>query len=114
MQQRGMLLVSRLSRVRISSSPAFYSTQRVSKYPSFTTDGSVEKMVKSVPLKTMLLILSTGHSQASVSKLSEKLDISEFWEGSKKAIEVVSEGLSRGDVSQMNDLLTNECFHKEH
>ena len=115
MQQRGILLeLSRLSRIRISSSPAFYSTQTVSKYPSFTTTGSVEGMVKSVPLKAMLLILSTGHPEAPFSKLREKLDISEFCEGSKKAIEVVTEGLSRRDLSQMNDLLTNECFHKEH
>ena len=71
-------------------------------------------MIKSVPLKTMLLILSTGHPQAPFSQLSEKLDITEFSEGSKKAIEVVSKGLSRGDVSQMNDLLTTECFQKEH
>ena len=113
MQQRGiLLLVSRLSRV--SSSPAFYSTQTVSKFPSFTTDGSVEGMVKSVPLKTRLLILSTGHPQAPGSELSEKLNIPEFCEGAKKAIEVVSKGLSRGDVRPMNDLLTNECFQKEH
>ena len=115
MQQRGpLLLLSRLSRIRISSSPALYSTQTLSKYPSFTTDGSVEGMVKSVPLKAMLLILSTGHPQAPYSKLSEKLDIPQFSEGAKKAIEVVSRGLSRGDVRQMNDLLTNECFQKEH
>ena len=112
MQQRGILLVSRLSRIRMSSSPALYSTQTVSKYPSFTTTGSVERMIKSVPLKTMLLILSTGHPQAPGSKLSETIDITEFCEGSKKAIEVVSEGLSRGDLSQLNDLLTNECFQK--
>ena len=71
-------------------------------------------MVKSVPLKTMLFILATGHPQAPVSKLSEKLDMNEFCEGSKKAIEVVSKGLSRGDLSQMNDFLTDECFQKEH
>ena len=114
MQQRGILLASRLPRIRISSRPAFYSTKKVSKYPSFSTDGSVERMVKNVPLKTMLLILSTGHPEAPFSKLSEKVDISEFSEGSKKAIEVVSKGLSSGDVSQINDLLTDECFQKEH
>ena len=71
-------------------------------------------MVKSVPLKTMLFILSFGQPEAPFSKLRETLDITEFCEGSKKAIEVVSKGLSRRDVSQMNDLLTNECFQKEH
>jgi len=114
MQKRVIPLLSRLSRIRISSSPVSYSTRTVSKHPSFTTAGSMEEMVQSVPLKTMLFILATGHPQAPVSKLSEKLDMNEFCEGSKKAIEVVSKGISRGDVSQMSDLLTNECFQKGH
>ena len=107
-------MLSRLPKIRISSGPAFYSTKTVSRYPSLCTAGSVKGMVQSVPSKTMFLILSTGHPEAPFSKLSEKLNITEFCEGSKKAIEVVSKGLSRGDLSQMNDFLTDECFQKEH
>merc|ERR1719204_168315 len=58
------------------------------------------------------MIFSTGHPELPYSDLSKRVDIKEFSEGSKKAIEVVSKGISRRDFSQMSDLLTDECCQK--
>ena len=107
-----VILKSRL--LQISLNPAICAVRNISKYPTFTTEESVKMIVKSVPLKTMALIFSTGHPELPYSNLSEKIDINEFYEGSKKAIEVVSKGIGRRDFSQMNDLLTYECIQKEH
>ena len=104
---------SRVRLLQISSDPALCSLREISKCPSFTTEGSVKKMVKSVPPKTMLLIFATGHPELPFSNLSQRLDIKEFNEGAKKAIEVVSKGISRRDFSQMTDCLTADCCLKE-
>ena len=98
--------------LQITSDPTLQSLRQISKCPSFSTEGSVKKMVKSVPLKTMLMIFSTGHPELPYSDLSKRVDIKEFSEGSKKAIEVVSKGISGRDFSQMSDLLTDECCQK--
>jgi len=98
--------------LQITSDPTLQSLRQISKCPSFSTEGPVKKMVKSVPLKTMLMIFSTGHPELPYSELSQRVDIKEFSEGSKKAIEVVSKGISRRDFSQMSDLLTDDCCQK--
>jgi len=92
---------------------AMYSTNKktIPLAPSFHTEGSTQKMTNNVSFTRMGHVIFTGEPNWPFPK-SDNIDLKQFYQGSKKAIETTSKSLSQCNYSRLSGLVSGECMGK--
>ena len=98
---------------------------------SFSTAGPVSKTKTQLPLNNLLSVFFTGSPDWPYTGLSKRVNLPQFYQGEKTgevgpqkilqhfpsagartAIEVVSRGIGRRNISMLDNLVEAECKHK--
>ena len=98
---------------------------------SFSTAGPVTKTKTQLPLNNLLSVFFTGSPDWPYTGLSKRVNLPQFYQGEKTgevcpqkilqhfpsagartAIEVVSRGIGRRNISMLDNLVEAECKHK--
>lgn len=78
--------------------------------PSFSSSGDPKTCVTKLGMAQISTLILTG--KPNRPRLEElNLNVDEFGEGAKGAIEVVTRGIADGDYTSLEGLVTNECIH---
>jgi len=90
----------------------WYSTRRnIPVAPTFNTKGSIKGLTKRVSYKTMGHIICTEQPNWSFPKC-DNIDLAQFLQGSRKAIETTSKSISQCNYSRLNGLVSAHCMDK--
>jgi len=79
--------------------------------PSFNTKDTPMKMTKKVPFTRIFEILFTGEPNWPFPK-SDNIDLKQFYQGSRKAIETTSHSISQCNYQRLDSLVSDECMYK--
>ena len=98
---------------------------------SFSTAGPVTKTPTQLPLNNLLSVFFTGSPDWPYTGLSKRVNLPQFYQGertgevcpqkilqhfqsagARTAIEVVSRGIGRRNISMLDNLVETECKHK--
>lgn len=79
---------------------------------SFSTAGPVIKTPTQLPLNNLLSVFFTGSPDWPYTGLSKRVNLPQFYQGARTAIEVVSRGIGRRNISMLDNLVETECKHK--
>jgi len=77
--------------------------------PSFNTAGSTAKMTKNLSFSRMGHVIFTGEPNWPFSK-SDNIDLKQFYQGSRKAIETISKSISQSNFARLDGLVSPECM----
>ena len=97
---------------------------------SFSTAGPVTKTKTQLPLNNLISVFFTGSPDWPYTGLSKRVNLPQFYQGERSevcpqkifqhfpsagartAIEVVSRGIGRRNISMLDNLVEAECKHK--
>jgi len=83
--------------------------QKSEETSSFNTNGTISELISKMPLATSMSVIFTGYPDWPYTKLKQNVNLTEFYKGSRTAIEVVNRAVSKRDLSMLNNYVENSC-----
>jgi len=83
--------------------------QKSEKTASFNTNGTISQLTSKMPISTSLSVIFTGYPEWPYTKLKQNVNLPEFYKGSRTAIEVVSQAVSKRNLSVLNLYVEKSC-----
>lgn len=106
------ILKSKCWKTNLQSLSRFSTKKKnIPQAPSFYTEDTPLKMTTKVSLPRIAQVLFTGEPNWPFPK-SDNIDLKQFYQGSRKAIETISRSISQGDYSKLSELVSDECMEK--